>query len=162
MHNPENHTTPETPWTAATNPAVALPSLGHAEIFSGPIDLTPAASHTVNFAAMPPMFERRRRTPPKELPKTKSVVATIPADAAPPIQPAKPPASCESPALPSKVSTKQAAALADDRATLNALRQAVQDLQLEKDLDFMMPQNTNAAQSTPAVMPNATPEPTAP
>lgn len=156
LRDPKNHGTPDTSPHDAVSDAAALPSLGHAEIFSGPIDLTPAAAHSVNFSAMPPMFERRRHIPKIEKPKAVAAPINVP----PPIQPAKPaaPANCASPAA----QAKQAKALDDDRATLHALRKAVQDLRLEKDLDFMMPQNTGLQQSTAAPTPNAPPEPTAP
>lgn len=145
LRDPKNHSGQDMATDPTTREAFALPSLGHAEIFSDPRDLTPAATHNVNFSAMPPMFERRRAMP---LAVTKPKAAPAPAEVTPPIKPVPPAAeNCTNPATQSKAA---AAALADDRATLNALRQAVQDLRLEKDLDFIMPQKTGTPQSTPA------------
>jgi hypothetical protein len=147
MHDPQNLPRQNSAQiNVPTSTAAALPSLGGDIIFTEPQDLTPMATHTVTFAAMPPMYEQRHSisliTP---LAAKTASAPPIPSIAAvtPPTQP--PPVLCPDP----KPSAKQAATLADDRATLNALRQAVQDLRLEKDLDFLMPQNATSPQSTP-------------
>lgn len=153
LRDPKNHSAPNITADSAPQETFTLPSLGHAEIFSSPRDLTPAATHSVNFSAMPAMFERRRAAPPAV---TKPKATSVPAAVTPPIKPT-PPATAANCVKPPAAQSKQDAALADDRATLNALRQAVQDLRLEKDLDFMMPQKAGVSQSTAA--PPAIPAP---
>lgn len=154
LHDPQNFPAQTSdPTIDAPSTSATLPSLGSSIIFTEPRDLTPTATHTVTFAAMPPMYEQRHSSPLIVPPTAKAASAPpIPTVAAvtPPIHP--PPVLCPDP----KPSAKQAAALADDRATLNALRQAVQDLRLEKDLDFLMPQNTASPQSTPVDTPQPT------
>lgn len=160
MHDPQNLPTQNSAQiTPPISTAATLPSLGGSVIYTEPRDLTPTATHTVTFAAMPPMYEQRHSISLITLPAAKTASAPpIPSIVAvtPPLQP--PPVLCPDP----KPSAKQAAALADDRATLNALRQAVQDLRLEKDLDFLMPQNAASPQSTPVDPAKATSVPTSP
>lgn len=115
-----------------------LPSLG-AEHTTAPI-LTPVEMKPVEFAALPPLFERPKPTPPlaaKKLASEKKVLPQLLATVEKPQAPAKTEA-CAPPEM-----TKRAKNYASDSATLEALQQAVKELKLDERLDFMQPPKTS-------------------
>ncbi len=125
-------------WPGAADNATALPSLG-IDKSDQPV-VTQAAPSSVRFAPLPPMFDRNK---PQIVEKTrKKPVAT------PDIAPAVPePVQPEPPVKPTL--SPQAAAAEGDRRTLDALRQAVQDLHLEQELDFLHGAQKAAAPTAP-------------
>lgn len=135
---------PATPPVAQTEPVpdkpagALLPSLG-SERPPTPL-LAPVAIKPVEFAALPPLFERPKPTPPmtaKKLTPEKKVLPQLVATIEKPQAPAKTEA-CAPPEM-----TKRAKNYASDSATLEALQQAVKELKLDERLDFMQPPKTS-------------------
>lgn len=123
--------------------ALLLPSLG-AERGAAPV-LAPVALKPVEFAALPPLFERPKPAPPlpAKTPRVdKKVLPQLVASVEKPVPPAKDPA-CAPPEM-----TKQAKNYASDSATLEALQQAVKELRLDERLDFMTPAKISAPTAT--------------
>ncbi len=122
---------------ARSSASLLLPSLNGSK---GPAIAAPpvAEKNTLDFASMPPLFERRKQQPPMAAEKS-----------APPVVEKKPDIVVSSSDAEAR-KTPQASAIESDRATLDALRAAVKDLNLEKELDFMTAPKTKPAQNPPA------------
>lgn len=122
-----------------------LPSLGP-ERRAAPL-LAPVIIKPVEFAALPPLFERAKPVLPqadKKLQPDKKILPQLVATVEKPL----PPANTEACAPPEM--TKRAKNYARDSATLEALQQAVKDLKLDERLDFMQPAKASAIPATPA------------
>lgn len=149
--NNQNMYPAPTPATAAPPAAIILPSLTNEKSASALATTAPAVKipPPVDFAAIPPVFERPKAAPAVVPVKPKPVLAKLNLAPRPDIMvsPGKdtlaapgitaPTASCTVPEQ-----SKRTKALASDRATLVALQQAVKDLQLNDSVDFMMPPKT--------------------
>lgn len=116
-----------------------LPSLGPER--AAALQLAPVMIKPVEFAALPPLFERPKPKPPladQTLPSGKKVLPQLVAT----VEKPQPPAKTEACAPPEM--TKRAKNYASDSATLEALQQAVKELKLDERLDFMQPPQTSA------------------
>ncbi len=119
-------------------PAQLLPSLG-SERAVAPL-LVPVVVKPVEFAALPPLFERVKPVPPQDAKKLSAVKKILPQLVA----------TVEKPQVPSKAEacappelTKRAKNYASDSVTLEALQQAVKELKLDERLDFMQSPKTS-------------------
>ncbi len=120
-----------------------LPSLGSPQSVT-PV-LAPLTIKPVEFAALPPLFERPKPAPPmpaKLLSTDKKVLPQLVASVEKPVPPAKD-AACAPPEM-----SKRAKNFASDSATLEALQQAVKELRLDERLDFMPPAKISAPTAT--------------
>lgn len=120
-----------------------LPSLGSQQSVT-PV-LAPVTIKPVEFAALPPLFERPKPAPPmpaKPLSTDKKVLPQLVASVEKPVPPAKD-VACAPPEM-----SKRAKNFASDSATLEALQQAVKELRLDERLDFMPPAKISAPTAT--------------
>lgn len=149
--NNQNMYPEPTPAAAAPPAASILPSLTKEKGASALANAAPAVKipPPVDFAAIPPVFERPKAAPAVAPAKPKPVLAKLNLAPRPDIMvsPGKDTLAAPGITAPTAACTvpeqsKRTKALASDRATLVALQQAVKDLQLNDAVDFMMPPKT--------------------
>jgi len=107
-----------------------LPSLTGQEEKEAPV-FVPLPRLVVDFAGLPPLFERPKPSPlvaDKPAPRRAAAVVV------PPIE-SKPSDACSN----DPEAVKRAQAMAKDRETLAALQQAVKELKVQDKVDFMLP-----------------------
>ena len=114
----------------------------------------------VTFANLPPLFERPKAAPPPAAPPLKKTppaqARTFTAEVAPPAPEKPADAACAAPAV--SAMSKRAKALAGDSATLMALQQAVKDLKLDAQMDFLLtPDKASAPMAQTAGAPGGAP-----
>ena len=151
--------------------AKLLPSLGSAPVAEATTPAAAAVAHKVDFAGLPPLFERpiavapgQSKEPKPKAPATKPLPAlsektaltgrenelrglalTLPGpEKAPVVAPATTCAKPQTSAIDPR--------LASDRATLAALQSAVKSVGAEQAFDFMLPAKT---ETSPALTPSA-------